>query len=235
MELLIAITFVFFGLLLMMYGGDKLVDGSVAIAKRYGVSEAIIGLTIVAVGTSMPELVVSILATLQGSTDLAIGNVLGSNIANVYLALGVAAILVPITLSKTTRFFDLPVVMFSTLMLMLVVSDGFLEGTPINLISRSDGIIFLIFASLYIAYSLRHNNLSPDEFDEVSEVKSVWKSYAWVIASILMLLVGGRLLVNGAVDIAFTLGISEAVVGLTVVAIGTSAPEIITSVIASRK
>lgn len=196
MEILLALGAVLIGLFLMMYAGDKLVDGSVAIAQRFGVSQAIIGLTIVAIGTSIPELVVSILASLQGSTDLAIGNVLGSNIANIYLALGVAAILVPISLSKTTRFFDLPVVMFSTLMLFLMVSDRVLDGAKMNILSRSDGIIFLIFALLYMGYSVKHNNLSPDEFDHTPQKESVAKSYFWVVASIILLVIGGKFLVH---------------------------------------
>lgn len=235
MDILISLVMVIFGLVAMTFGGNVLVDGAVSIAKKLKISEAVIGLTIVAIGTSVPELVVSVLAALQGSADIAIGNVLGSNIANIYLVLGISAIITPIILKKSTRFFDLPVVILTTLLLWFVVSDVFLDGAVANMISRIDGMIFLIFAFLYILYSVIHQNFVPDESEEVEVIKSPWKAWFWIVAGVGILFVGGQILVNGAVDLAKMAGISEAIVGLTVVAIGTSAPELVTSIIAARR
>lgn len=235
MTVLVSFLIVVLGLALMTFGGNILVDGAVSIAKRLKISEAIIGLTIVAVGTSVPELIVSIIAAIQWSTDIAIGNVLGSNIANLYLVLGVTATITTVTLSRVTRFFDLPVIMLTTLLLLLTVSDSFIDGLPWNVLTRSEWIIFLLFAFLYILYSIKHQNFVPDESDEVDIIQSPVKSVAWVIGGTAVLFFGWKILVDGAVDIARTLMVSESIIGLTIVAIGTSAPEMVTSVIAARR
>lgn len=165
----------------MTFGGNILVDGSVSLAKKYRISEAIIGLTIVAIGTSMPELVVSVIAALEGKTEISIGNVLGSNIANIYLVLGITALITRVTLSRSTRFFDLPMVMFSTLILLLFVADRFFGEAAHNMIGRIDGIVLIVFATLYILYSVRHNNFVPDESDEVDLIRSPLKSIIWIV------------------------------------------------------
>lgn len=138
-------------------------------------------------------------------------------------------------LSETTRFFDLPVVIFSTLLLLLLVSDRFLDDSPLDIISRSDGIILLTFACLYIFYSLKHNNLQPDKSEEIEIIESNWKLAIALVGGIGALFVGGKILVDGAVELAKMGGISESVIGLTIVAIGTSAPELATSIIAARR
>lgn len=235
MEIFIAFLMVVFGLIMMTFGWNVLVDGAVSLAKKFKISEAIIGLTIVAVGTSVPELVVSVLSALGGSSDIAIGNVIGSNIANIFLVLGVTAIITPIVLKKSTITFDLPVTIFTIFAMLLVVSDVFLDGASSNIISRIDAIIFLIFAFLYILYSVKHNNFIPDESQEVEIVKSVWKSLSWITVGIVILFLGGQILVDGAVSLAKTMWVSEAIIGLTVVAIGTSAPEMVTSFIAAKR
>lgn len=134
MDILISLGAIIIGLILLTVGGNLLVDGAVSLAKKWGISEAIIGLTIVAIGTSMPELIVSLLAAISGNTEIAIGNVLGSNIANIFLILGLTACIAPVALSRSTRFFDLPVTILVTLLLGLVASDTILDGTTENII-----------------------------------------------------------------------------------------------------
>lgn len=158
-----------------------LIDGSVSLARKFGISQAIIGLTIVAIGTSMPELIVSVLASISGNTEIAIGNVLGSNIANIFLILGISAFISPIVLSRTTRFFDLPIVILTSLLFLVLVSDVFLDGAMGNTISRIDGIILLATAIAYISYSVRHNNFIPDESEKVEKIISSWKASLWII------------------------------------------------------
>lgn len=167
-----------------------LVDGAVSIAKKFGISEAIIGLTIVAIGTSMPELIVSVLASISGNPEIAIGNVLGSNIANVFFILGLSACIAPIALSRTTRFFDLPILIIVTLLFLVLVSDVFLDGNSMNLIGRIDGIILIIVATAYILYSVKHNNFVPDESEKVENIASTGKATLWIFSGIAVLFIG---------------------------------------------
>lgn len=235
MDIIISFAMILAGLFMMVFGGNSLVDGAVSIAKKIKISEAIIGLTIVAIGTSVPELVVSVLAALQGSADIAIGNVIGSNIANIYLVLGITAIITPVLLKKSTRYFDLPVVIFTMMLLLVMVSDVFLDGHSANMISRVDGIIFLVLAVLYIIYSVIHQNFVPDESEKVDKIVSPTRAIIGIIGGIAVLFIGGQMLVNGSVTLAKMIGISEAVIGLTIVAVGTSAPELVTSIVAARR
>jgi cation:H+ antiporter len=190
MDILISVISIILGLVLLTFGGNVLVDGAVSIAKKFGISEAIIGLTIVAIGTSMPELIVSVLASIQGNPAIAIGNVLGSNIANVFFILGVSACIAPIALSRTTRFFDLPVVIMVTLLLLTLVSDIFLDHANFNLIGRIDGIILMVVAVAYILYSVKHNIFVPDESETVENIASPAKAILWIISGIAVLFIG---------------------------------------------
>ena len=167
-----------------------MVDGAVSVAKKSGISQAIIGLTIVALGTSMPELIVSVLASIQGNPEIAIGNVLGSNIANIFLILGISALISPIILSRTTRFFDLPIVILVTILCLVLVSDVFLDGAVMNMIGRIDAIILMSVAALYILYSLKHNNFVPDESEKVEEISSIGKAIMWIVAGVGVLFIG---------------------------------------------
>jgi cation:H+ antiporter len=237
MDILISLGAIILGLVLLTLGGNLLVDGAVSVAKKWWVSEAIIGLTIVAIGTSVPELIVSLLAALSGSTEIAIGNVLWSNIANVFLILWVTAVIAPVALSRTTRFFDLPIVILSTVLLALLVSDVFFDNASKNIIGRIDGIILFSAACMYILYSLRHNNTLPDQADDdaVESDLPLWKAFSYLTIGIGVLFVWGKILVDGAVDLAKMAGLSESIIGLTIVAVGTSAPEMVTSVLAARR
>jgi cation:H+ antiporter len=236
MDIIIALGAIVFGLGLLTVGGNLLVDGAVSLAKKWGISEAIIGLTIVAIGTSMPELIVSLLAAIWGNTEIAIGNVLGSNIANIFLILGLTAVIAPVALSRSTRFFDLPVSILVTLLLALVASDMLFDGAMRNMIGRIDAVIFISLAVLFILYSIRHNNTpNSDEIDEIEKVLSPWKAGLWVAGGIGVLFVWWKILVTGAVDLAKMAWLSESIIGLTIVAVGTSAPEMITSILAARR
>ena len=236
MEIFLALLMIIGGLVAMTYGGNFLVDSSVSIAKKFKISEAVIGLTIVAIGTSIPELVVSILSALQGSGDLAIGNIIGTNTVNMLLVLGIAGVITPIVLAKSTRQFELPMGILTTLRLLLVVSDVVLDGATINMISRTDGIIFILFAMLFIAYSLKYNgSVVHHEDPHTDAILSIRRSVVYFFLGIGILFVGGNYLVEGAVNLAKMAGISESIIGLTIVAIGTSAPEMITAVLAARR
>ena len=235
MNILLSILSVIFWLILLTHGKNILVDGAENKKKKYRISEAIIGLTIVAVGTSMPELLVSMIASIGWNTEIAIGNVLGSNIANILLILWITAIISPIVLTRVTRFFDLPVVIMTSLLVFVLISDTYLDNALSNTIWRIDGIVLLGTAALYILYSLKHNNFVPDKSKEVAEIISMRKAFLWVIGWIIVLFIGGKILVDGAVDIAKIFGLSEAIIGLTIVALGTSAPELATSIVAARR
>lgn len=235
MDIFISLISIVLGLVLLTFGGNVLVDGAVSIAKKFGISEAIIGLTIVAIGTSMPELIVSVLASIWGNPEIAIGNVLGSNIANIFFILGLSACIAPIALSRTTRFFDLPVLIIVTLLFLVLVSDVLLDGGSMNVIGRIDGMILMAVALAYILYSVKHNNFVPDESEVVENIASPWKATLWIFSGIAVLFIGWKILVDGAVDIAKLFGLSEAIIGLTIVAIGTSMPELATSIIAARR
>jgi cation:H+ antiporter len=235
MEVTISLFAIVAGLVLLTVGGNLLVDWSVSLAKKWWISEAIIGLTIVAIGTSMPELIVSLLAAISGNTEIAIGNVLGSNIANIFLILGLTAIMAPVTLSRSTRFFDLPVSILVTLLLGLVASDMALDGAMRNMIWRIDGVILLSFAIMFVLYSIKHNNFIATESEEVEKILSPWKASLWVAGATWVLFLGGKILLTWAVDLAKMAGLSESIIGLTIVAVGTSMPEMITSIVAARR
>ena len=225
------------GFLLLIKGADWLVAGSASIAKKYNVSDLVIGLTIVSMGTSMPELIVNILASTSGASEIAIGNVIGSNIANVLLILGVAAIIFPLTIKESTVFSEIP---YSIIALLLV---AFAANAPIFnpdyelLISRLDGIIFLFFFGLFMVYivKLAREGRADMVEDAPDEILPMGKSILFVLLGMAGLFLGGKWVVDGAVQIAKTFELSENMIGLTVVAIGTSLPELVTSAMAAYK
>ena len=225
------------GFVLLIKGADWLVAGSASIAKKYNVSDLVIGLTIVSMGTSMPELIVNILASTSGASEIAIGNVIGSNIANVLLILGVAAIIFPLTIKESTVFSEIP---YSIIALLLV---AFAANAPIFnpdyelLISRLDGFIFLFFFGLFMVYivKLAREGRADMVEDAPDEILPMGKSILFVLLGMAGLFLGGKWVVDGAVQIAKTFELSENMIGLTVVAIGTSLPELVTSAMAAYK
>ncbi len=225
------------GFVILVKGADLLVDGSKAIAKRFNISNLIIGLTIVAFGTSLPELFVNIYSGMKGSSDIAIGNILGSNIANVFLILGIAAIIYPLRVQRTTILYEIPFNLLASALLAVLVNDIFFDNKDFNLLGRTDGIVLLCFFIVFMYYiyaSSKNSNNEADEDDE-GTTYSMWVALLMVIVGIVGLIFGGKWVVDGAVEMAIALGMSEKLVGLTIVAIGTSLPELATSAIAAYK
>lgn len=209
-------------------------DGSSSIAKRLGVSDLIIGLTIVSFGTSAPELLVNIIASFQGASDIGIGNILGSNIANIFLILGVAALIYPLRIKKQTTWKEIPLNILSGLVLIFIANDIFFDQASGSIISRSDGLILMVFFCMFIYYTFGLMK-EHGEVNDGYKKHGVLKSVLMVIAGILGLAYGGQWVVNGAIEIATFFGLSEALIGLTIVAIGTSLPELATSAMAAYR
>ena len=236
------IILIIIGFVLLIKGADFLVDGASEIAKKFHIPEIVIGLTIVAIGTSMPELVVSVTSALEGHSDLAIGNVVGSNIANMFLILGACSIIKPLIFKKETRIFEIPFTVFTTVLLFFLCING--TNEQMNVVTREEGLILIVFCVLFVIYNLIMAK-KGEEFDketELVEIKvndkkevPVWESIFGIIVGIVGLKLGGDLVVDNAVEIAKILGISEKLISLTIVAFSTSLPELITSIAATRK
>ena len=224
------------GFVLLIKGADWLVAGSATIAKKNNVSNLVVGLTIVSMGTSMPELIVNVLASSKDASQIAIGNILGSNIANILLILGVAGFIYPIKIKESTVFSEIP---YSIIALLLVafVANSNLFGSHNNSINQIDGIILMAFFGLFVAYIIRlAKNGSADMIDDIpDENTTTGKSFLMVLLGMIGLFFGGQWVVNGAIAAAEHFGLSEAFIGLTVVAIGTSLPELVTSAVAAYR
>ena len=223
------------GLLLILWGANALTDGAASVAKRFNISNLVIGLTIVALGTSAPEFVISLLSSLSGSAGLAIGNVVGSNIFNTLMIVGCTAIVAPIPIGKGTLAKEIPLCVLSALMLLVCANDILLDGGAANVISRTDGLMLLGFFAIFMGYTFAIAKNGDGE--EGGEIRSLpmWKSVLFILLGLGALIGGGQLFVNGASGIARSLGVSESVIGLTLVAGGTSLPELATSVSAALK
>ena len=231
------------GLFLLLYGANYLVDASVAIAQRAKVSNFIIGLTIVGMGTSAPELFVSVSSALTGHGDVAMGNVIGSNISNILLILGVTAMILPFSIEKEQQRRDLPVCIGSMILLTLLANDALMPGITVNEVSRLDGVMLLLAFLIYMCYVIvqkaKHPEASLAEANESSTTtlggKQPWLLWTITVVSLAALIGGGQLFLNSAQNLAEAWGISQAVISITVVAIGTSLPELITAVVAACK
>ena len=223
------------GFVFLVYGANWLVDGAASMAKRYRISHVVIGMTIVALGTSAPELVVNLIASFKGTADVAMGNILGSNISNIFLILGVSALVFPLAFSKNTFWKDIPFALLGAAVVGVLANDVLFDGISRSMIYRSDGIVLILFFLLFMAYAFgiaRKKN--GDRETEIREFP-LYMSVIMVLAGMLALVAGGRWIVNGAVEIAGRLGMSEAVISLTIVAIGTSLPELAACVAAALK
>ncbi len=225
-----------FGLALLIKGADMLVDGASSLARVYGVPPIVVGLTIVAFGTSLPELVVSVFAGYRGNAEIVMGNVIGSNICNVLLILGISAAISPVKAGTATVTREIPFVILASLVLSGLVNDRLLDGENHSGLERTDGIallgMFLIFM-YYIALSFRGGEDRPlaDDQEKISPTRSA----VFIVAGLAFLMIGGRLAVSSAVNIATAWGVSEAFIGLTIVALGTSLPELATSAVAAYR
>lgn len=230
------IVFLIGGLALILLGANGLTDGAAAVAKRFHISDLVIGLTIVALGTSAPELVISTMAALGGSAEMAIGNVVGSNIFNVLAIIGVTAMVIPIKVGEGTMSKEIPLVILCSFVLAFMANDVILDGGSRNIISRIDGLVLLGFFLIFLRYTfaIARNGNAEEEETKIKEMP-IWKSALFIAGGLAGLIYGGQLFVDGASGIASSLGVSESIIGLTIVAGGTSLPELATSVTAALK
>lgn len=232
----VTLVFLAAGFVLLIKGADLLVKGASSIARRFNVSDLVIGLTVVAFGTSAPELSVNLLASMQGNTGIAIGNVLGSNIANVLLILGVTAIIYPLSVSSGTVWKEIPFCLLSALALGFLANDEILDGEALSVISRSDGFVLLLFFSIFLYYSVGIAKKVKGQDEETPEATGGITAAAFMtVAGLAGLTLGGKWIVDSAAGIGAAMGMSEAMVGLTIVAVGTSLPELATSAMAAYR
>ncbi|MCD8080535.1 MAG: calcium/sodium antiporter [Bacteroides sp.] len=224
------------GLALILVGANGLTDGAASLAGRLRIPPIVIGLTIVAFGTSAPELTVSVSSALKGSSDLAVGNIVGSNLFNTLVIVGCTALFAPIVISRNTLRKEIPLSILSAVILLIITNDMLLNGAPDNIISRTDGLILLCFFAIFLGYTfaIAGGNIESEQGEEVKTLP-LWRSLLYIVAGLVGLVLGGQWFVDGASGIARALGVSESVIGLTLVAGGTSLPELATSVVAAIK
>jgi cation:H+ antiporter len=243
-NILISILITLAGVLLVLKGADKLTDGSVSLARRFAIPEFVIGLTVVAFGTSLPEFIVTLVASLKGSSDMGIGNVVGSNLFNTLMIVGVTAAIAPIAVPKNTIRKDIPFTILASVVLSAIALDRmFAQPGSTDVLTRGDGVALLGFFLVFLTYTFAISRPSSEtssssECSSTSETEAElpgWKVALYIIGGLIGLIAGGELFVKGASDIAGTLGVSDAVIGLTLAAGGTSLPELATSIIAARK
>lgn len=223
------------GFVLLIKGADWLIEGAVSIAQRLKVPDLVVGLTVVAFGTSAPEMAVNIIASVNDNNGLAIGNIVGSNIANILLILGICAVIRSLTVQRSTVMAEIPFALFSALLLGFMVNDSMTDAHATDQVSRADGLVLIALFVLFVFYTLRLSK--ADVCEEVPSVPkmSVATAIGLFVVGLAGLVVGGQWIVDGAVKIATQLGYSETFIGLTVVSVGTSLPELATSVAAVRK
>lgn len=224
------------GAALVLVGADRLTDGAVGLAARFGISEMVIGLTIVAFGTSLPEFIVSFLASLSddsGATALSVSNIVGSNLFNVMVIAGASAALSPIVISKATVRKDIPLCLLASIALSALALDAMVSGGEENALSRGDGIVLLTFFAIFLSYSF--SLAKQKESGTPTHQMTATRIALFIVLGLCALIGGGELFVEGACGIARSAGVSEAVIGLTLVAGGTSLPELATSIVAARK
>ena len=220
------------GIVLVILGADWLTKGASALARRFNMSELLIGLTIVAIGTSLPELVISTGSALKGSPGLALGNVIGSNIFNGMLILGVAALISPIKFNAKMLTREIPFNLLASIVLILVSGSMLVGGAPGEKITRYGGMLLLCFLAIFVRYTF---SITNDSEEEAGEQLPMWKVVLFIVTGLAALIFGGNLFVDGATEVARVLGLSEAVIGITIVSAGSSLPELAVSVNAARK
>lgn len=232
--MILNVLFILVGIVLVLWGADRLTDGAVAVAEKMKMPQIVIGLTIVAMGTSMPEFCVSLVSALKGTTDLAVGNIVGSNIFNTLLIVGVSAWVAPMTILKSTVRKDIPFALFASVILLVMCLDG-------NISRLDAGILFVLFL-VFMYVTLKgaktkgdDTTAKTDSIEDNKKPMAAWLSIVWIIVGLACLIGGSNLFVEGATKVAEHIGVSEAVIGLTIVAGGTSLPELATSVVSARK
>lgn len=232
--MIILIVLISIGFVALIFGANWLVDGASALAKKYNVSDLIIGLTIVSFGTSAPELVVNSVASINGYSDIILGNILGSNNFNLFVTLGIAGLIYPMRVQKSTVWKEIPISLIAAIILLLLANNFFLSGS--SGISRMDGVILLLCFVGFILYIFKQMKSGAEPIEELTYIhKSNFKIWSFIIMGLAGLIIGGQLVVDNGVELATRLGVSEKIIGLTIIAIGTSLPELLTSVVAATK
>ena len=228
------IVYIIMGLVLVLVGAHILTEGAAAVAEKFRISEFVIGLTIVAVGTSMPEFVVSSVAAVQGSSDMAIGNVVGSNIFNVFLILGLCALVSPLPFTRNNIRFDIPLTFLASVALFITALDTMFGWGDINRIGRWEGIVMFLSYIALIIWSVRTSKQDKQEVAAEPRMK-MWIAVLAIVGGLAALVIGSRLFVDGASAVARTLGVSDALIAITLVACGTSLPELASSLVSVAK
>jgi cation:H+ antiporter len=224
------------GFILVVKGADFLVNGGSSLAKRLHISELVIGLTVIAFGTSLPELSVNIVASITGNSEIAITNVLGSNVANILLILGISSVIFPLSVTKGTVWKEIPLSLLAAIILGVLAGDSLIDRKEFSEITRSDGLVLLSFFVIFLYYSAGIANQTSDVTDQLpKKIYSLKKSIGYIFAGLVLLILGGTWIVEGAVNIARMLEVNESVIGATIVALGTSIPELATSAVAAYK
>lgn len=229
--MLLTILFLIVGIAILIYGADTMVKGSASIAKKLGISSMVIGLTVVAFGTSAPEMVVNLFSAAEGTTDLAIANIIGSNIANVLLILGITAIIFPLAVKKNTTYKEIPFALLAVVIVAIFGNDVLINGYGTNFLDRTEGVTLILFFIIFLYYTFGLSKVQGDH--EEVKTYSVGKSFLLFLVGLVCLILGGKLIVDNAMILARLAGMSERLIGLTIVAIGTSLPELATSIVAA--
>jgi len=223
------------GFFLLIVGADKLVEGASSLAVKLGIPSIVIGLTIVAFGTSAPELVVNVFAATNKTTDIVLGNIIGSNLFNVLGILGICAVISPLKVKSNTTWIEIPLSLLAAVALFIVANDVFFDNMEGNNITRTDGLILLLFFSIFLVYNITLSISSPGDAEVETRTHTYLKDAVYILLGLAGLVIGGRLIVTSAVNIAEFFGMSQRIIGLTIVSIGTSLPELATSIVAVRK
>ncbi len=234
--MILSTTLLLVGFAILIKGADFLVNGASSIAKKNGISNLAIGLTVVAFGTSLPELIVSLFAAIDGKSDASFGNVIGSNIFNLLFILGISGIIFPLVVQRNTVKYEVPISLLAAIVLFAVVNDNMLLGSDINILGRFDSLILLVFFGLFLYYIYRTMSTTSDmEEGEPIKLYSNALAIGMIILGLAFLIGGGKLVVDNAIEIAKGFGLSEKFIGLTILAAGTSLPELATSAVAAYR
>jgi cation:H+ antiporter len=229
------LLFLVAGFVPLIFGANLLVNSASSLAKKLDIPNIVIGLTIVAFGTSSPELIVNIVASITADSDITLGNIMGSNIFNILVILGTSAIIFPLTVKTNTTWIEIPLCLLSAMVVLIMANGNVIDNVSVSVISRTDGILLLLFFMIFISYNIKL--MRSGSFNEEVIVKqySIKKSVILIVLGLILLVAGGRIIVLFAAKLAQDIGISERIIALTIVSIGTSLPELATSVVAARK
>ena len=235
MNIIFSVLLLVVGFVLLIKGADIFVDGASSTAENFKVPKMLIGLTIVAFGTSAPEFAVSVSALASGSTDMVLGNVIGSCILNILLILGVAALIRPIKIKDNTVRKEIPLCLLISILLAALFLDVFLAGGDINQITRADAIVILLFFTVFLHYLFSMAKQKKEKVEDAKPQYTLGKSAALILVGLAGIIIGSQLVVDSATNIAEVMGMSERLIALTVIAFGTSLPELVTTIVASKK